>query len=146
MSQSSFGRLRDTRELLIRNLATSVLLYESVTTTEAKGRAVQPVIDRLFRIARQSDKIAARRSLLGYITDENAVKKLLEELVPRLGDRTSGFTRRFRLPARLGDGAPQVIIQLTKTVLIDPKTEQNSTPKEKSVKKPAQSDQGESHE
>ncbi len=132
MNQSSFGLLRDRRELLIRNLATSVILYESVTTTEAKARAVQPVIERLISIAQSKDALTARRTLLGVLQDKNAVTKILEELVPRFGDRTSGFTRRLRLPARLGDGAPQTLIQLSQTVLLDPKA---TTHDEKPAKK-----------
>lgn len=115
----SFGRKRDSRNLLLRNLATAVILYESVTTSEAKGRAVQPLIERLIRIAQTADALTARRQLLAVLTDEKAVAKVLEELTTRFSDRTSGFTRRLRLPARLGDGAPQVLVQLTKTVHVD---------------------------
>lgn len=119
MNQSSFGRKRDQRNLMLRNLATSVILYESVTTTDAKGRAVQPIVDRLIRTGQSEDKLTARRKLMAYLTDEKAVNKILEELVTRFNDRQSGFTRRYQLPPRLGDGAPRVIVQLSKTVLLE---------------------------
>lgn len=122
MKNSTFGRKRDTRNLLIRNLATSVILYESVVTTAAKGRAVQPVVDRLMSIALSDDKLTARRRLLGHLTDSKAVDKLINELAGRYTGQTSGFTRRYNLPARSGDGAPQVMIQLTKTVLLEEKS------------------------
>lgn len=118
MNKSSFGRNRDQRNLLIRNLATSVILYESVVTTAARGKVVQPVVDRLIRVGQNDDKITARRQLQSYILHPNAVDKILNELVHRYEGQTSGFTRRFHLPNRKGDGAPQVVIQLTKSVLL----------------------------
>jgi large subunit ribosomal protein L17 len=118
MIKSSFGREADTRKLLIRNLVTSVILYESVVTTEAKARAVQPCVERIIRIGQSKDPLTARRQLQAYLLDENAVNKVLDELASRMSDRTSGFTRRFSLPPRKGDGSPQVIIQLTKSALI----------------------------
>ncbi len=113
---SSFGRKVDQRNLLLRSLATSVILYESVITSAAKAQAIQPIIDRLIRTAQTKDKLIAKRQLHAYLLDENAITKVLEELVPRFEKQTSGFTRRLRLPARLGDGSPRVMIQLTKTV------------------------------
>lgn len=122
MNTTTFGRKRDQRNLLLRNLATSVILYESVTTTEAKGRTVQPIVDRLISIAKKNDKLTARRQLMAYLTDENAVTKVLNELTKRFEGTNSGFTRRYRLTPRAGDGAPQVMVQLTKTVLLDEPT------------------------
>ncbi len=117
MKRSSFGRNRDDREQMLRNLATSVILYESVTTTETKARVIQPIVEHLIHIAKTDTPLMARRRLMSYLTDENAVNKVMNELTARYSDKTSGFTRRFRLPARLGDGAPQAIIQLTNSVL-----------------------------
>ncbi len=117
MKRSSFGRNRDDREQLLRNLATSVILYESVTTTETKARVIQPIVEHLIHIAKTDTPLMARRRLMSYLTDENAVNKVLDELTTRYSDKTSGFTRRFRLAPRLGDGAPQAIIQLTNSIL-----------------------------
>ncbi len=119
MNKAHFGRNRDQLNLMLRNLVTSLIIYESITTTAPKGRAIQPIFDRLMRVAQGENKLTARRTLRAYLTTDAAVSKMLDELVTRFGDQQSGFTRRFRLPARLGDGAPQAIIQLTKTVLLD---------------------------
>lgn len=116
MNKSSFGRLRDQRNILLRNLATSVILYESVVTTEAKGRSVQPFVERLISIAKKEDRLSARRQLMKHIFDEKAIHKLFDELVPRYADRTSGFTRRFRLSDRPGDGSPRMVVQLVDSV------------------------------
>lgn len=113
MNRSTFGRKRDSRNLLIRNLASSVILYESVTTTEPKARMVQPIVDRLIETGKKADKLTARRQLRAFLTDEKAVAKVLDELAPRFNDVTSGYTRRIAVAPRQGDGAPQAMIQLT---------------------------------
>ena len=113
------GRKRDQRDLLIRSLATSVILYESIITTRAKATMVQGFIDHIMTIAKSSDKLTARRRLLGMLLDENAVNKVLNELVTRTNVRTSGYTRRLRLTTRTGDGGDQVVLQLTDNVVTD---------------------------
>ncbi|HEY1075029.1 MAG TPA: 50S ribosomal protein L17 [Patescibacteria group bacterium] len=149
MNKSSFGRKRDQRDILLRNLATSVILYESVVTTEAKGRTVQPLVERLIRIAQKEDKLSARRELMTYIFDEKAIHKLFEEITPRYTDRTSGFTRRFRLPARPGDGAARMVVQLTKSVRFEEPVTAKASKEEKKVA-PSETKEvtteGESHE
>lgn len=144
MSQTGLGRKRDQRNLLLRNLATSVILYESVTTTEAKARNVQPIVDRMIYLGQAEDKLTARRRLQAYLTDEKAVLKVLNELSERFNDRTSGFTRRFRLPARIGDGAAQAVIQLTKTVLVEAKPAKAAAKTEKTAD--AKASEGDSHD
>ncbi len=118
MMQSTFGRDRDQRKLLFRNLATSVILYESVITTEDKARAIQPIVERIIRLGQDSDTLTTRRLLRSYLADENAITKVLNELSGRFNDRTSGFTRRIHMPPRAGDGAPRVMLQLTKTAIL----------------------------
>lgn len=110
------GRKRDQRRLLIRNLATSVILYESIVTSPAKARMVQPLIDRIMTIAKSDDSLTARRRLLAILLDENGVNKVLSELTLRYQNRTSGFTHRFNLPPRSGDGGEQVILQLVDAI------------------------------
>lgn len=127
------GRKRDQRDLLVRSLATSVILYESIVTSGAKARMVQGVVDHLMTIAKSENKLVARRRLLGYLLDEKAVNKVLDELVTRLGDRTSGYTRRLRLQSRTGDGGDQALVQLVNTVLLDEKAAPKKADKKSEV-------------
>jgi large subunit ribosomal protein L17 len=119
MKMLKLNRSRDNRKLLLRNLTTGVILYESIITTPPKGRAVSAMIDRIMTIGLTDTPLVARRKLMAYLTDEQAVVKVLDELTKRYSEIKSGFTRRYALPPRKGDGAPQVVVQLTKTVLLD---------------------------
>lgn len=140
------GRKRDQRDLLIRSLATSVILYESIVTSPAKARMVQGTIDRLITIAKSEDKLTARRRLMAYLLDEKAVVKLLDELVGRYPDRVSGYTRRLRLSPRTGDAGGQVVLQLINTVLLDSAAKKGSAAGKKTSKAEVTSDTNDDHE
>lgn len=106
-----FGRKKAHREHMIRNLVTSLILYEHVTTTEAKAKELKKEIDKLITIAK-TDDLHAYRQTLSYVFDVNAAKKLKEILAPRYKDRTSGFTKSYHNGLRLGDAAPIMIVEL----------------------------------
>jgi hypothetical protein len=44
--------------------------------------------------------------------DKNAVKKIIDELIPRYETRTSGFIKSYHLKNRLGDNAPMMHLEL----------------------------------
>lgn len=98
---------------LLRNLATSVILYEHVNTTLAKAKAVKPVVEKLITKGK-TKSLATRRALLKVLTLESAVNKILEELGPRYATRPGGYTRIIKLGSRLGDGAEVAQLQLVK--------------------------------
>lgn len=97
-------RKKAPREALLRNLATSVILYEKVTTTTAKAKAIRPIVEKLVTIAKTND-LQSRRKLLEVLYDKNAVAKALEVLGPRYKERNGGYTRITALGKRQGDGA-----------------------------------------
>lgn len=106
-----FGRKKANREHMMRNLVTSLILYERITTTEPKAKELKKAFDRLMTIAKKDD-LTAHRQILGYVFDTNAAKKIKEVLVPRFTSRTSGFTKSYRAGIRLGDAAPMMIVEL----------------------------------
>jgi len=107
----TLGRKKAHRVSLMRNLATSLFLYESIKTTEAKAKELRSIVDRVITKAKPADLIATRH-VNRILFDKNAVKKVINEIVPRYTKRTSGFTRIIKLNNRLGDRAPKVIIEL----------------------------------
>lgn len=118
MTTRKLGRKKEHRERTLRNLATSVILYEKVLTTEAKAKAAVPMIERLITRSRKDD-LAGRRYAKSLLFDMNAVSKLFEDIIKRLGTRTSGFVRITKLPPRSGDGAAMAQIELLLTALED---------------------------
>jgi len=104
------GREKGPREALLRNLATSVVLYERVKTTKAKAKAVQPIVERLITDGKNA-KTSARREIGKMLCTEGAVRKVLEELSPRYTARQGGYTRITKIGRRLGDAAEMVQIE-----------------------------------
>ena len=104
-------RKKAPREALLRNLATSLVLYEKIKTTETKAKTLRPVIEKYITLSKRGD-LHARRELLKYFYLENAVKKLIEVLGPRYKDRRGGYTRIVKIGPRQGDAAEIVQIEL----------------------------------
>lgn len=105
------GREKAPREALLRNLAASVILYEKVQTTEAKAKAVRPLVERAITKGK-TPSLAARRNLLSFFYTEHPVKKILEVLGPRYAERAGGYTRIVKLGHRQNDSADMVQIEL----------------------------------
>jgi large subunit ribosomal protein L17 len=104
-------RAKGPRELMLRNLASSILIYEKVKTTKAKALVVRPLVERMITSAKVGD-LNARRGLIKVLLQKNAVKKAMEVLGQRYFNRPGGYTRMTKLGPRQGDGAEMVQIEL----------------------------------
>ena len=62
----------------------------------------------------KKNTLASRRAALAYITDENVVSKLFNEIAPTYENRNGGYTQIFKLGARRGDAAEMAIVKLIK--------------------------------
>lgn len=133
----TLSRKKAHRTSLIRNLVTSLVLYESMETTLAKAKEVKTFIDTMIPRAKKGD-LNATRYLNSVLFDKNAVKKVVDELVPRYTDRSSGFVRIYKTGFRLGDMAPKARIELIdKKVFIEKTDKTTLAKKEIATKKPA---------
>ena len=109
--QRKFGRQTGHRKAMLRNLTLSVLRYESVKTTEAKAKEVRKFIDGMIVLGKNGS-LVARRKAIGWLPEQEIVEKLFTDLAARYAERQSGFTRTTRLPRRVGDSAPMMLIEL----------------------------------
>lgn len=141
MNTPKLGRKTDNRNRTLRNLVTSLFLYEKIRTTEAKAKAMRPMAERLMTMSRAENSLEARRRAKALLFDSNAVTKIFEDILPRIGTRTSGFVRITKLPVRPGDGSPMAQVELLLTPieeLIEKETKTKvSVRKTKAVEVPA---------
>ena len=107
----------DSRNALLRNLATSVILEERIITTVPKAKAVKPLVERLVTLGKQ-DTLHSRRQAAAVLTTPASVKKLFDTLGTRFGQRNGGYTRITRLGPRKGDGAEQAMLELVGSELV----------------------------
>lgn len=119
------GRKKSNRQSLIRNLVTSLLLYEKVDTTEAKAKELKREVE-LIIVKAKKNNLNSKRRIYGQLFDQNASKKLTAELVTRYSKRSSGFTTMSRIGTRLGDNSQKVRIELIdkKVFVNEKKTDQ----------------------
>lgn len=106
------ARPRAQRNLLLRNLATSLILHDKIQTTEARAKALQPLVDKLINSAKKPNKSIAIRSVNAVLQSELSAKKLMDQLTKKFQDKNSGYTRITRIGFRAGDSAPIVQIEL----------------------------------
>jgi len=142
---NSLSRKRDYRNSLMRNLATSLILYEEIKTTQAKAKAVKPIVEHLLQIAKK-DNLVARRRLLAYFFDEKAASKVFEVYLPRYKDVKSGFIKLYRIGPRVGDSSEMVILKMGKGKEIEKVTVLDKENKEPNAQKTDANKKGKSEE
>jgi len=89
----------------------SLLQYERIKTTLAKGKELRRWADRIISLGKKGT-LHARRQAFALLRHEGIVKKLFDEIAPKLKDREGGYTRVFKLGWRQGDGAPLSLVEL----------------------------------
>ena len=107
-----FGGSPSHERLMLANLACALFENESVTTTEARAKRVQPLAEKLITKARRGD-LHARRQVLARLRNKAIVAKLFEEIAPAIDkEREGGYTRIIKMGNRQGDNAPLAEISL----------------------------------
>ncbi|MBU0985561.1 MAG: 50S ribosomal protein L17 [candidate division Zixibacteria bacterium] len=124
------GRTKPHREAMLANMAMSLFQHRVIKTTDARAKALRPIVDRLITTAKK-DTLASKRQVAETIRQKEVFKKFYSDIVPQFADRDSGFTRIMKLGVRRGDGAPISVVEL---LTEKPKTEE---PKAKKSKKTA---------
>lgn len=99
-----FGRETDQRTALIKSLAESLIIHESIETTLPKAKELLPYVEKLITKAKIGDLHNRRLVISGLLTVDSA-HKLVDEIAPMLKDRTSGHLRIERTVLRRGDNA-----------------------------------------
>jgi large subunit ribosomal protein L17 len=107
----TLGREKAPREMMLRNLTSSIIIYEKVQTTHAKAKVVRSMLDKVITIAKKGD-LTARRNLLKILPQKKAVEKAMDVLGERYKDRNGGYCRIIKIGPRQGDGADMVQIEL----------------------------------
>lgn len=136
MRHKVYGRRlnRDTghRNALRRNMIADLIIFEKITTTEAKARTIGPAAEKMITLAKRglaggepasvlhARRLAAAR-LPGTRTTEDedgtfenvdVVRKLFEEIAPRYANRPGGYTRMVKIGRRPGDNADMAVLML----------------------------------
>ncbi len=122
------GRTTSHRSAMFRNMVTSFLSHERITTTDAKAKELRSIAEKMITLGKRGD-LHAMRQAASVIRDKKVVTKLFTTIAPRYKERPGGYTRIVKLGIRPGDNAPVSILELV----------EEQVEKKKSAKKPAAS-------
>lgn len=123
------GRTTDHKLAMLRNLVTSLITHERLTTTEAKAKELRRIADRMITLGKKGNLAAIRKAAQTVRTKE-ALSKLFNDLAPLFAARNGGYTRIIHYKNRHGDHAPMAIIEWTESAAV-------VEPEEKTTKKKA---------
>ena len=110
-SGRQLGRNSSHRRAMYRNMASSLLLHETIRTTLPKAKELRRVVEPLITLAKE-DGVAQRRRAFDRLRDKAVVGKLFNELGPRYRARPGGYLRILKTGNRPGDAAPMAVVQL----------------------------------
>lgn len=105
------GRPTDQRKAMLRNLVTSFLKTGKIETTETRAKETRSLAEKMITLAKRGD-LHARRQVLAFVTEEDVVTNLFENIAPKYAERNGGYTRIMKVGPRRGDGAEMVILEL----------------------------------
>ena len=96
-----FGRNKDERDTLFKGLVQALLTHGTIQTSETKAKAIKGLVDKIINSVKKD----------AFIADHKLKERILE-ILPKLGNRTSGYTRVVRMGSRQGDQTMMVKMSL----------------------------------
>mgnify|MGYP003409671547 CR=1 FL=1 len=105
------GRTSDHRTAMLRAMVTFLLENGKIETTVTRAKDVRALAENMITLGKRGN-LHARRQALSFITKEDVVKKVFDELAPKYAERSGGYTQIIKTGVRRGDNAPMAIIKL----------------------------------
>ena len=111
MTGRKLGVTSTHRLAMFRNMATSLLKHEQITTTLPKAKELRPYVERIITLGKRGG-LHARRQAYAQIMDAHVVDKLFTTIADRYKGRSGGYTRVLKAGVRYGDAASMAVIEL----------------------------------
>ncbi len=105
------GRTTDHRKAMMRAMVTFLLESGKIETTVTRAKEVRAMTEKMITLAKV-DSLHNKRQALAYITKEDVVNKLFNEIAPKYKDVNGGYSRLTKTGPRRGDAAEMCIIEL----------------------------------
>lgn len=105
------GRKKAHRELMLSNMACSLIEHKRINTTLAKGKELRKYVEPLITKSKE-DSTHSRRVVFSYLRSKEAVTELFREVAPKIAERPGGYVRILKTGRRLGDGAELCMVEL----------------------------------
>ena len=109
------GRTTANRMAMLRGMVTLLLEPGKVDTTLTRAKEVRALAEKMITLGKKNT-LATRRQALAFITKEDVVTKVFEQIAPENANRNGGYTAIYKLGPRRGDGAEMARIVLLSEV------------------------------
>ena len=105
------GRTTAHRKAMLRGMVTLLLKNGQIETTLTRAKEVRSMAEKMITLGKKNT-LASRRAALAYISKEDVVKKLFDEIAPKYKEVNGGYCRIIKTGPRRGDAAEMCIIEL----------------------------------
>ena len=96
---------------MLRGMVTSLVMNETLKTTEAKAYEARRMAEKVITLGKKGS-LSHRRRAAAMLSSKEAVRKVFDELAERYEDRQGGYTRAYKLGKRKGDAADMALVEL----------------------------------
>ncbi|EME44695.1 hypothetical protein DOTSEDRAFT_72226 [Dothistroma septosporum NZE10] len=100
------------RRALLRNLVTSLIQHESITTTWHKAKEAQRLAEKLITLGKRNTDASRRGAQAIFFQPHLHLPKLFGPLRERYANRPGGYTRVLRIEPTKEDQAESAILEL----------------------------------
>ncbi|MBQ4119753.1 MAG: 50S ribosomal protein L17 [Clostridia bacterium] len=105
------GRTSDHRTAMLRAMVTFLLENGKIETTVTRAKEVRSMAEKYITLAKE-DTLHNKRQAFAFITKDDVVRKLFNEIAPKYKDVNGGYCRITKTAPRRGDAAEMAIIEL----------------------------------
>lgn len=141
------GRNHHHRQALFKNLSRALFTHGQIKTTQAKAKAVRPLVEKICTLALRNN-INSRRAIFAYLQDRKLVARLSQVLCQTFTSQKTNFTKITPLKYRQGDNALLVRLSFTKPIDFssNPSSKQKQPAKKQLKSKPSVLPKKDKHE
>jgi large subunit ribosomal protein L17 len=100
------------RKALLRNLVTSLITHESITTTWHKAKEAQRIAEKLITMGKKNTEASKSRAQAILFEPHKHLPKVFGELAQRYATRAGGYTRVLRMEPKKDDQAQSAVLHL----------------------------------
>jgi large subunit ribosomal protein L17 len=108
------------RKALLKSLTKAIFTHGSIETTEAKIKAVIPMVENLANTIITKEELTAKRELFKILQDQHWVNRVVTNFKSVFGDQKSNFTTIQKIKRRFGDDALIAKLSFVKAVNFKP--------------------------
>ena len=105
------GRTSDHRTAMLRAMVTYLLENGRIETTVTRAKEVRSMAEKYITLAKENT-LSNKRQAMAFITKEDVVSKLFNEIAPKYAEVNGGYCRIIKTGPRRGDAAEMAIIEL----------------------------------